>query len=173
MNAEPGGLTVAIGDTQLDLAMTGGGSWRLPVGPATIIEGELEGSDVPAPAQLTNALGTVHDHLDDVIIEAPIVAAAPSVLFVGPHAEMLARVELGLDDVPAGYRLERADADEVFRTLVAEPRAERVHNPGLEPAHVDTIVATCCVVLAIVRRLDLQSAMIEPVERPTSTAADG
>ena len=52
------------------------------------------------------------------------------------------------------------DADEVFRTLVAEPRSERLHNPGLDTAHVDTIIGTLCIVLAIMRRLDLDQMAV-------------
>ena len=87
--------------------MTGGGTHRLPVGPTTICAAEFERRDPPPPSCLTNALGTVHDHLDDVLIEAPIIAAAPSILFVGHHASSLARVEIGDDHVPAGYRAQR------------------------------------------------------------------
>ena len=51
--------------------------------------------------------------------------------------------------------MQRADADEVFRTLVAEPRHARLANPGLEAEHVDTLIGVLCIVLAIMRRLDL------------------
>lgn len=155
MNPDPGGLTVTIGPSSTTVAMNGGGEWQLDVGPSTLLEGELSHSDPPSPADLTNALAAVHDRFEDVLIEAPIVAAAPSVVVVGPHATSLARVELGLEDVPDDYVLRRTDADEVFRTLVAEPVAERRHNPGLAPDDVETIIGTCCVVLAIIRRLDL------------------
>ena len=122
----PGSLTVTIGDRLLTIDMVGGGSWTLPVGPLGLVEGELERADRPAPAQLTNALGIVSDHLDDVIRESPLVSATPGVTFVGRHAIGFARVELGSDSVPAGYTFSRADADEVSRTLVAE----RIDWPG-------------------------------------------
>ncbi len=35
------------------------------------------------------------------------------------------------------------------------PRADRLHNPGLEPDRVDTVLGTCCVVVAVMRRLQL------------------
>jgi exopolyphosphatase/guanosine-5'-triphosphate,3'-diphosphate pyrophosphatase len=72
----------------------------------------------------------------------------------------MARVEIGADHVPDGYELLRADADEVFRTLAVEPLADRRHNPGLPGAHVESIVATCCVILGIMRRLDLRAVHI-------------
>lgn len=156
----PGGLIIDVDDRTIRIEMVGGADWTIPVGPVALVDNELERSDRPAPEQLTNALGIVTDHLDDVIREAPIVLSAPAVAFAGPHSLALARVELGDHDVPVDYELERPDVDEVFRTLVAESRADRIHNPGLDSAHVDTIVATCCVVLAVMRRLELANVAI-------------
>lgn len=160
MNPDAGGLTVAIADERVDISMTGGTTWQLPLGPATLLDRQLERADPPGPIQLANALAAVHDHFDDIVNTSPAVLAAPSVVAVGPHADALARVEIGSDVVPAGYRLRRVDAEEVFRTLVAEPAAERSFNPGLASEHVETIIGTCCVVLAVMRRLDLADLAI-------------
>lgn len=160
MNSDPGGLTVHIDDRTVSIVMTGGDEWSMPIGPATLVENELERADRPAPAQLTNALGIVADHFDDVILAASIVASAASVQFTGEHALELARVELGSPDIPDVSVLQRSDADEVFRTLVAEPIAERLDNPGLDSKHVESIIGTCCVILAIIRRLDIQHVSI-------------
>jgi hypothetical protein len=160
MNPDPGGLTIDIDDRELTVTMTGGAQWTLPIGPATLVDGELERADTPHPAQLTNALGVVHDHFDDILVVAPIVAAAPSIEFRGRHAVGLAQVEIGSDAVSGRAVVQRADVDEVFRTLVSESVADRTHNPGLPADQVETIIATCCVVLAIVRRLDLTSLTI-------------
>ncbi len=157
-NADVGGLTVMIGDASIEIAMTGGGRHVLPIGPATICAGEFERRDPPPPACLTNALGTVVDHLDDMLIESPAIAATPSILFVGHHAESLARVEIGSDAVPDLYLVDRGDLEDVFRTLVSESPDDRLANPGLDADHVGTIIATCCVVLAIMRRLALGEA---------------
>ncbi len=158
---------MTIDDRALVVAVDGGGTHTVPVGPTTLLDGPLRGTDPPMPADLTNAFGLVQDHLDDLLIEAPSIAATPAVIVVGPHAEALARVEIGADEVPNGYELRRADADEVFRTLAVEPVADRRHNPGLPDAHVESIIATCCVILGIMRRLDLRTVGIEP----TSAAA--
>ena len=96
-----------------------------------------------------------NDPVDDIIVEAPTVLATPSVMAIGHHAEALAHVEIGHTKVPAGYTIQRADADEVFRTLVAEPKNARLANPGLEAEDVDTLIGVLCIVLAIMRRLDL------------------
>lgn len=155
------GLTLQVDDRLVELSIAGAPPFQLPIGPVALLDGPLERGDPPAPAQLTNALGFVQDHLDDVIIAEPSVATAASVIAGGPHARALARVEIGSTTIPAGYRLSRADADEVFRTLAVETLAERRHNPGLEIEYVESIVATCCVILGVMRRLDLDEIMID------------
>lgn len=157
----PGALEIAITDRTIEIEMIGGGTWSLPVGPMTLVERELERADRPTPEQLTNALGIVSDHLDDVVRESPMVLDSTNVVVVGSYAAVLACVELGTDRVPDGYTLQRSDADEVFRTLVAEPITERRHNPGLPPGDVESIIGACCVVLAIMRRLELTQVSIE------------
>ena len=151
---------MTIDDHALVVDVEGGGTHTVPVGPLTLLAGPLRGADPPTAADLTNALGLVHDHLDDLLIEAPSIAATPAVITLGHHAEALARVEIGRDRVPDGYELQRADADEVFRTLATEAIADRRHNPGLPDDHVESIVATCCVILGIMRRLDLSAVGI-------------
>lgn len=167
------GLTVTIHDDHVDLVMTGGGRHTMPVGPLTIGAVEFERRDPPPPACLTNALGTVHDHLDDILIESPIVAAAPSIVFVGHHADALARVEFGDAGVPTPHHATRADIDEVFRTLVSESAVDRLANPGLDADHVGTIIATCCVVLAIMRRLALGEAQFGAVRTSPTPSQEG
>lgn len=156
----PGSLVIEIADRELRITQLGGGEWSLPVGPTLLVERELGHADRPAPEQLTNALGIVSDHLDDVVRESAMVLTAPTIAFSGRHAVGLGRVELGADSLPASYTLSRADADEVFRTIVAEPIADRLHNPGLDPAEVETVIGTCCVVLAVMRRLERSEALI-------------
>jgi exopolyphosphatase/guanosine-5'-triphosphate,3'-diphosphate pyrophosphatase len=156
----PGELSIHIADRAVEIVTGDGRRFVLPVGPLALHEGPLERADPPAPEMLTNALGLVHDHLDDVIIEAPAVATADEVVATGPHALAMARVEIGADDVPVGYVLSRADADEVFRTLAVEPVVDRRHNPGLEETHVESIIGTCCVILGVMRRLDLTSIAV-------------
>jgi exopolyphosphatase / guanosine-5'-triphosphate,3'-diphosphate pyrophosphatase len=162
-NTDPGGLIIFIGDVSTSITMYGGGSWTIPVGALSLVEGELERAARPGPAQLTNALGIVTDHLDDVMRDEPKVLSTPSVAIAGNHARVLAQVEVGSDQLPSDYVLERVDADEVFRTLVAEPIGERIHNPGLPPDDVETVIGTCCIVLAIMRRLELTSVDIVEV----------
>lgn len=163
-------LVVDVADRTLTLAMTGGTSLSVPVGPLSLFERELGGADTPSAVQLTNALGTVHDHLDDVFIAAPTMLAPSSVVARGAHATGIARVELGTESVPSGYRLRRSDADEVFRTVATEDRSTRTHNPGLVGSQIDSIVGTCCVILGLMRRLGLDEIGIE--SSPTSSGSE-
>jgi len=159
INIEPGGLTIDIDDDLVDITMAGGGAWNIPLGPVTLCAGELT-NDPPRPADLTNALGFIHDYFDDIVGAAPTVLATPSVVITGRHAKALAEVEVGHSGPPADYRLSRVDADEVFRTLVAETRVERLHNPGLDECDVDTVIGTLCIVLSVMRRLDLDEVAL-------------
>jgi hypothetical protein len=132
----------------------------IPVGPTTLVDHELVDPDPPAAAQLTNALGVVTDHLDDVIREAPGIISARDVRVLGDEPWHLARVERGGELPEANVPLAREAAEEVFRALATERRAERLHNPGLDPQRVDTILGTCCLVLAVMRRLRLDRIVV-------------
>jgi exopolyphosphatase/pppGpp-phosphohydrolase len=57
--------------------------------------------------------------------------------------------------------VDRDGAEEVFRALATESRADRLHNPGLEPARVDTVLAASCVLVGMMRRLQLDAVTIE------------
>lgn len=156
----PGTLVVHIADRELTVEVAGGGVHLLSVGPLTLQSGPLADGDPPPAAALTNALGLVEDHLDDLIIEAPSIVATPGVIVSGAYAESMARVEIGRDSIPIDYQLLRQDADEVFRTVAVEPTDQRRYNPGLPDDHVESIIATCCVILGIMRRLDLQAVTV-------------
>ncbi len=138
----------------------GGVDFQLPVGPEALLVRELAGGDPPAPEQLTNALGAVADHLDDVIRLRPEALDASDVRMRGPEVWHLAVVERGVEPDGDDVRLSRDEAEEVFRALATERRAERLHNPGLQPQRVDTVVATCCVLLGVMRKLHLDSVLV-------------
>ncbi len=119
-NPDPGGMTLRIDDHTVTVTLTAAdgtgttatgadetGTRRstLPIGPVALLDGPLGRADPPSPASLTNALGLVTDHLDDIIIAAPAMAAPTSVVAVGEHALALARVEIGHALVPNGYEL--------------------------------------------------------------------
>jgi len=162
-----GPTTIEVDAVTTRIAVPGAAPMTLPIGPASLVEGELAGgSDPPAPEQLTNALGIVADHLDDVVRARPALLDSVDVRFAGAEPWHLAAVEVG-DAVAALARrgpisLTRGAADELFRTLATEPTRERLHNPGLEPERVETVLATCCIVLGVMRRLHLDEVTLEP-----------
>ena len=73
----------------------------------------------------------------------------------------LAVVERGAAPSEPSVVIERDAAEEVFRTLATESRAARLHNPGLEPARVDSVVGGRCVLVGLMRRLQLDAVTIE------------
>ena len=116
--------------------------------------------DPPLPEDLTNAIGDVIDHLDDAVRYLPLLAATPTVHLSGAPAWVLATVEHGGSLEPGKFVLSRDAAEEVFRTLATESVSDRARNPGLPAEHVSTIVAACCVVVAILRGLHLQEITV-------------
>lgn len=157
---DPATVVVDVDDHIVRVGRSDGPTFDLPVGPLALAAGLLGDADPPAPADLTNALGLVQDHLDDVVIADPVVGDPHHVVVTGPHATMVARVEIGTDTAPDVYELTRAAADEVFRTVAVEPIEDRRFNPGLAPDHVESIVGACCVILGVMRRLELASVTI-------------
>jgi len=153
-------LDVEIGDGSTAFTHAGH-DLRVPVGTTTLLTGELAGSDPPLAAQLTNALGLVTDHVDDVLRDRPEMINASDVTVHGAEAWHFAVVEHGGPPPDAAATVSRDAAEEVFRSLVSETRAERLHNPGLDADRVDSVVATCCVVLGVMRRLHLERIRVE------------
>jgi exopolyphosphatase/guanosine-5'-triphosphate,3'-diphosphate pyrophosphatase len=63
-----------------------------------------------------------------------------------------------------GFRLTRDAAEDVFRTLATEPLADRRHNPGLQSERADVIVGGCCVLVAVMRHLDLDEILVSEAD---------
>jgi hypothetical protein len=165
--------TLAV-DVTPDRVVLAAGSWTaaLDASPRSLMAGELAEHDPPSAISLTNALGEVTDLLDDHLREHPPLIDTKRLAVSGDEAWHLALVEQGSSDLADPVTIERDDLEDLFRTLATEPRSDRLHNPALRADRVDLIVASCCTVLAIMRRLQFGDAtfapsMIDPV------AADG
>jgi hypothetical protein len=161
--APPSGLVLIVGVGDDELTVDGPG-WceRLPIGTSTVMR-LLGRSDPPAAADLTNAIGSVADHVDDVLIAHPDLRDRhPAVTVRGDAAAQIARVEVGADDLAWPHVVDRDGAEEVFRVVATECRADRRHNPGLAAEHLDTIVAAACIVVATMRRLHLTEVTVAP-----------
>jgi hypothetical protein len=134
---------------------------RIPVGPAVLLATDLVDPDPPSAVQLTNAIGRVTDHVDDVVRAHPGIADADDVHVSGTEPWHLAAVERGGALEGSQIVIGRDEAEDVFRALATERRADRLANPGLEPERVDTVLGTCCVVVAVMRRLHLPRLTFE------------
>ena len=62
------------------------------------------------------------------------------------------------------FRLTKAAAEDVFRTLATEPIARRLHNPGLEPGRVDVIVGGAIVVVSVMRHWGHDSLLVSEAD---------
>jgi exopolyphosphatase/guanosine-5'-triphosphate,3'-diphosphate pyrophosphatase len=125
-------------------------------------------SDPPAPEELSNAIGEVTEQLDDLFRAVPAFGAARTVVGLAGTITTVAAVEIGLAtwdrDAIHHFRLTRAAAEDVFRTLATESLADRVHNPGLEAARADVIVGGCCILVALFRRLGLAELLVSEAD---------
>ena len=120
--------------------------------------------DPPAPEELSAALSVAEAYLDDVVRELPAVTEAAAMVGLAGTVTTVAAVELGLAHYDRArihhFRLSRAAAEDVFRTLATESLADRLHNPGLDPARADVIVGGCCVLVAVLRYFDLAECLV-------------
>jgi uncharacterized protein len=165
--AATGTPLVTIHDAVTTVRLVDGSTRELPWGATTLADRWLNDTDPPRPEALTNALGTIADHLDDLLREHPALLDTTALTFAGPTVASLARVEIGADDVDDHVVLDRDAGEEIFRIVATDTAADRAFHPGLPSAHVDSIVATCCIVLVFLRRLRLGTAELVtvPVER--------
>jgi hypothetical protein len=157
-----------------DRVVLAAGLWSasFDASPRSLTAGELAEHDPPSAISLTNALGEVTDLLDDHLREHAPLIDAKRLTVSGDEAWHLALVEHGSPDLADPVTIERDDLEDLFRTLATEPRADRLHNPALRADRVDLIVASCCTVLAIMRRLQFGDATFVP-SRIDAVGADG
>ena len=158
----------------------GGGSTELIVGtdtPEGLISVDIGcvrlteqflGSDPPSPEELSQAVSIVRDHLADVDRELPAAAGAKTLVGCAGTVWTMAAVEIGADPEDSGridqFRLTRAAAEDVFRTLATEPIEQRRHNPGLEPGRVDVIVGGAIVVVTVMRHFHFDELLVSEAD---------
>ena len=125
-------------------------------------------SDPPTPLELSQAISVMHAHLADVKRELPAVTEAARLVGLAGTVTTVAAVELGLHEYDPErihhFVLTRAAAEDVFRTLATEARADRVHNPGLEEARADVIVGGAAILVAIMRNLDFDECLVSEAD---------
>jgi exopolyphosphatase/guanosine-5'-triphosphate,3'-diphosphate pyrophosphatase len=184
--AEEGALTFAGATAGLDVPApylvfdVGGGSTELIVGTSEpdgllsvdigcvrLTEQFLHG-DPPAAEELSQAVSVVRDHLADVSRELPATATAKTLIGTAGTVWTMAAVELGVDASESErihhFRMTRAAAEDVFRTLATEPVEQRRHNPGLEPGRVDVIVGGAIVVVSVMRHFHFDEMLVSEAD---------
>jgi exopolyphosphatase/guanosine-5'-triphosphate,3'-diphosphate pyrophosphatase len=120
--------------------------------------------DPPQPEELSAAISVAEAYLDDVVRAIPAAPSARTLVGLAGTITTVAAVELGLPEHDREkthhFRLTHAAAEDVFRTLATEARADRIHNPGLEEARADVIVGGCCVLVAIYRSFGFDEMLV-------------
>ena len=146
-----------VGNEKLDIAVS------LPFGAVTVTESELH-RDPPRPEELTNAISMVADAVDDVAHNYPQINQVSRVVGVAGTIVTIAAVEVGQKNLDVDklhkMRLSRDAVEDVFRTLATEPLRDRVFNPGLPKDRADIIVGGCCVLVAVMRRLQISEIIV-------------
>jgi exopolyphosphatase/guanosine-5'-triphosphate,3'-diphosphate pyrophosphatase len=124
--------------------------------------------DPPLPEELTACISFADAYLDDVIREVPGSAEARTLVGLAGTITTVAAVEIGLAtydrEAIHHFVLTRDAAEDVFRTLATESRADRIHNPGLEEARADVIVGGCCVLVALFRRFGFDEMIVSEAD---------
>jgi exopolyphosphatase / guanosine-5'-triphosphate,3'-diphosphate pyrophosphatase len=120
--------------------------------------------DPPQAEELSACISLTDAYLDDVVREIPAAAESRTLVGLAGTVTTVAAVEIGLEtydrDRIHHFHLTREAAEDVFRTLATEPRADRIHNPGLEEARADVIVGGCCVLVALFRRFGFDEMIV-------------
>lgn len=139
----------------------------IDMGCVRVTEQWLE-SDPPKPEELSNAVSAARDELADTLRAVPELRDAATVLGLAGTITTVAAIEQGLAEYDRDrihhFRLTRAAAEDIFRTLALEPMAERRHNPGLDPGRVDVIVGGVVVLVALFRALDLDDLLVSEAD---------
>lgn len=124
--------------------------------------------DPPLPEELTACISFADAYLDDVVREIRGSAEARTLVGLAGTITTVAAVEIGLAtydrDAIHHFVLTRDAAEDVFRTLATESRADRIHNPGLEEARADVIVGGCCVLVALFRRFGFDEMIVSEAD---------
>ncbi len=120
--------------------------------------------DPPRPEELLACLSVAEAYIDEVRREYPAMADARTFVGLAGTVSTAAAVEIGLAtydrDQIHHFLLTREALEDVFRTLATEPRADRIHNPGLDAARADVIVGGLCVLVQLMRQFDLPSCLV-------------
>lgn len=124
--------------------------------------------DSPAPEELSQVISVTRDYLEDVARELPTAAEAQRFVGLAGTVATVAAIEQGLAEYDSDkihhFVLTHEAAEDVFRTLATEKREDRIHNPGLEEARADVIVAGTGILVAIMRFFDFDECLVSEAD---------
>ena len=156
-----GSTEFAFGSEEATSAMS------LDIGCVRLTEKYIE-ADPPLPEELLACLSITEAYLDDVAREMPESFGARTFVGLAGTVSSAAMVEIGLPaydrDQVHHFRLTRAAAEDVYRTVAMESRSDRAHNPGLEPGRVDTIVAGMSILVRIMRYFGIEEVLVSEAD---------
>ncbi len=159
-------LVVDIGGGSTEFSLERG-AMSVDIGCVRLTELYLE-HDPPQPEELHACISVTTEYLKDVLRELPGAGEAATFVGLAGTITTVAAIEQGLAvydrDRIHGFRLTHEAAEDVFRTLATEARADRVHNPGLEEARADVIVGGCCILVAIFRQLGFTDCLVSEAD---------
>lgn len=170
-------LVVDVGGGSTELVLGRGGEVvevaSLDIGSVRITEQWLHG-DPPTAEELSMAVSVARTHVDGAVRERPALAEPATVVGVAGTVTTIAAIELGYYDPEAVHHLwlERRQVEDVFRAVATEPLELRRHNPGLHPDRADVIVGGCCVLVGIMRRLDVAECLVSDSDLLDALAAE-
>lgn len=125
-------------------------------------------SDPPLPEELHACISVATAWFDDIARQIPGLTTAATVVGLAGTVTTVAAIELGLAewdrDAIHHFVLTRSAIEDVFRTLATESLEDRKHNPGLEDARADVIVAGTCILVALVRWLDVDEILVSEAD---------
>jgi exopolyphosphatase/guanosine-5'-triphosphate,3'-diphosphate pyrophosphatase len=163
-------VDIGGGSTEFAVGPDPGGERLSPIGALSVDIGCVRLTerflhhDPPRPDELAQALSVVEDYLDDVRRAIPSVGEARLLVGLAGTVSTIAAVEIGLAQYERDrihhFVLTREAAEDVFRTLATETRADRVFNPGLEEGRADVIVGGCVILVAIMRRFGFRQCLV-------------
>ena len=120
--------------------------------------------DPPRPEELVACLSMAEAYIDEIRRAHPEILEARTFVGLAGTVATAATVEIGLAEYDRDqihhFLLTRAAVEDVFRTLATEARDDRIHNPGLEEARADVIVGGLCVLVQLMRQLDLPNCLV-------------
>lgn len=160
-------VDIGGGSTELSVGQGGGrpaeGALSVDVGSVRLSERYLH-HDPPRAEELSAALSVTEAHLAEAALALPAARGASRLVGLAGTITTVAAVEIGLATYDRErihhFHLTRAAAEDVFRTLATESRAQRVHNPGLEEARADVIVGGCCILVSVLRFFGYEACLV-------------